>query len=247
MHADTFDQEFHSIQGFEALLRLIDRDGNVIGPWFLPTLAQNKLLHVIDNFVIDQLEVDLENFKKYGFKPKISFNIDPENLLTGGHRRVVKAFSQFPGQVEVEILESSYIEDFDKTMEIVTQLKSNNISCAMDDFGTGYSTIQELNELPFNELKIDRSFIMTLDEKETSNAIVQYTIDLASKLDYRLVAEGVETRQQMEKLQAMGCSNMQGFLFSRPISLDKLESFIAQTQGSNSIFPLWQSSQKQPS
>lgn len=236
--------------GIECLARLRHPTlGLCLPNQFIDVVNESGQMEALTKVVIKQALDSLRN-TRLPEKSIISFNVAPENLSLMFVAWLLDCTMDYgiePSKISLEITEMSALELNKEVRTILTKLRIRGFNISLDDFGTGYSTIQELNELPFNELKIDRSFIMTLDEKETSNAIVQYTIDLASKLDYRLVAEGVETRQQMEKLQAMGCSNMQGFLFSRPISLDKLESFIAQTQGSNSIFPLWQSSQKQPS
>lgn len=208
------------VVGFEALLRLTNKDGTVSGPWFLETLDQHNLLHIIDNYVIDQLEIDLEQFAKHGLKPKISFNISPQNLLTGGYRRIIKAFAKFPGQVEVELLESSYIEDFNKTVTIVDALKKNKIACAMDDFGTGYSCLSVLSKLNIETIKLDRSL---LPEQLNSKSISLYTnlSEMISKLGFKLVAEGVETTDEEKVVKQSHIECVQGFLYFKAMPVEE--------------------------
>ncbi|WP_212760598.1 EAL domain-containing protein [Pseudoalteromonas sp. NEC-BIFX-2020_002] len=204
------------IVGFEALLRLIKNDGEVMGPWFLATLEQHKLMHVIDSFVIDQLEVDLDNFARQGFHPKISFNISPQNLLADGYKRVVKAFSRFPNQVEVEILESSYIEDFESAIELVKYLNKHNIQCAMDDFGTGYSCLSVLSKLNINTIKLDRS-LLPIDGNIKSAVLYQHLAKICDELGFKIVAEGVESKLHEDVVKKAHIQCAQGFLYNKAL------------------------------
>jgi lactose/cellobiose-specific phosphotransferase system IIC component len=208
------------IVGFEALLRLVNPDKSISGPWFLETLAEHNLLHVIDNFVIDQLEVDLDVFAQNNVYPKVSFNISPNNLLSGGYKRVIKAFSRFADQVEVELLESSYIEDFSKTMLVVNKLKSNNIHCAMDDFGTGYSCLSVLSKLNIDTIKFDKSL---LPDNENKKAAVLYKnlADLCTQLGFNTVAEGVETKEHESIVKTANIGCVQGFLYYKAMPIEK--------------------------
>ncbi|WP_249348586.1 EAL domain-containing protein [Pseudoalteromonas citrea] len=208
------------IVGFEALLRLVNPDKSVSGPWFLETLGEHNLLHVIDNFVIDQLEVDLDTFAQHGQYPKVSFNISPDNLLSGGYKRVVKAFSRFADQVEVELLESSYIEDFSKTMSIVNTLKSNKIHCAMDDFGTGYSCLSVLSKLNIDTIKFDKSLLPDQDNEKAA-VLYKNLADLCAQLGFNTVAEGVETKEDESVVKAANIGCVQGFLYYKAMPIEQ--------------------------
>ncbi|WP_235591134.1 EAL domain-containing protein [Pseudoalteromonas sp. H105] len=210
------DPKTHKVVGFEALLRLIQADGKVVGPWFLETLEQHKLMHIIDDFVIDQLEVDLSNFAAQGFKPNISFNISPQNLLAGGYKRVVNAFARFPNQVEVEILESSYIEDFEATVKLVDYLNSHNIKCAMDDFGTGYSCLSVLSKLNVNTIKLDRSLLPNGDNQK-SVVLYQHLAKICEELGFNIVAEGVENELHESVVKKAQIQSAQGFLYNKAL------------------------------
>uniref|UniRef100_UPI003144DAC8 EAL domain-containing protein n=1 Tax=Pseudoalteromonas sp. S16_S37 TaxID=2720228 RepID=UPI003144DAC8 len=213
------DLKTGNVIGFEALLRLKRPDGSVEGPWFLETLAKHKLLDVIDNFVIDQLEVDLDKFALVGLKPKVSFNISPDNLLNGGYKRVVKAFSRFEDQVEVELLESSYIEDFAATIEVVNLLKRSHICCAMDDFGTGYSCLSVLSKLNIDTIKLDRSLLPDASNSK-SETLYRHLAQLCTQLGFNTVAEGVETEADEMVVKAANINCVQGFLYHKAMPIE---------------------------
>lgn len=210
------DPKTKDIVGFEALLRLVKADGEVVGPWFLETLEQHNLMYIIDDFVIDQLEVDLSNFAAQGYTPNISFNISPQNLLAGAYKRVVKAFARFPNQVEVEILESSYIEDFDATIELVKYLNKHNIKCAMDDFGTGYSCLSVLSKLNVNTIKLDRSLLPENDNLKSA-ILYQHLAKICDELGFHIVAEGVENELHESVVKKAQIHSAQGFLYNKAL------------------------------
>lgn len=224
-----FDPIEKSILGFEALLRLKTKDGQIQGPWFLEELQQHNLMHIIDGFVIDKLEVDLLHFRKLGLAPKVSFNISPVNLLNGGYKRVIKAFAKFPGQVEVELLESSYIEDYEKTRNIVELLKDNHISCAMDDFGTGYSCLTVLAKLNIKTIKLDRSLLPS-SSSEKGEKLYCSLAYMCHELGFELVAEGVENHHDEELVCRAGINCVQGFLYSKAVSLEEAVAALRQPQ-----------------
>ncbi|WP_026375390.1 EAL domain-containing response regulator [Aestuariibacter salexigens] len=171
----------------------------------------------------------------------IAFNIDPGSLSHDFLAWVIATAEDYdvsPKRICLEITEVSALELTKDIKTILTKLRIRGFSISLDDFGTGYSTIQELNDLPFNELKVDRLFVSSMLEKDTSFAIVRSTIELAKRLDYTVVAEGVETQQQLEKLIELGCGQVQGFLFCKPVSIELLEGFYQQSldnQGRDNI------------
>lgn len=219
------DPTTQKIVGFEALLRLINRNGEVDGPWFLATLEQHNLMHIIDTFVIDQLEVDLAAFAKQGLHPNISFNISPQNLLQGGYKRIIKAFSRFPEQVEVEILESSYIEDFDATIALVEKLKKHHINCAMDDFGTGYSCLSVLSKLNIKTIKLDRSLLPDAGNAKAA-LLYQQLASICDQLGFEIVAEGVESSLHEEVVKKAQIRTAQGFLYNKALPFNEALSLL---------------------
>jgi EAL domain-containing protein (putative c-di-GMP-specific phosphodiesterase class I) len=121
-----------------------------------------------------------------------------------------------PNRLKLEITESVTIGDRVRILALLQQLRSMGVAVSLDDFGTGYSSMAYLRDLPFDELKIDRSFVMSIEHDRQARAVVQTIIALAHNLDLRVVAEGIETYEQAQLLMAMGCTRGQGYFFGRP-------------------------------
>jgi EAL domain-containing protein (putative c-di-GMP-specific phosphodiesterase class I) len=119
-------------------------------------------------------------------------------------------------RLELEITESVLLCDNEATLTTLHQLKKLGVRIAMDDFGTGYSSLNYLRQFPFDKVKIDRSFIKDVAEKDGSWSIVQAVVSIAKSRNIVTTAEGVETAEQLELLRVLGCTEMQGYLFSRP-------------------------------
>jgi EAL domain-containing protein (putative c-di-GMP-specific phosphodiesterase class I) len=119
-------------------------------------------------------------------------------------------------RLEVEITESVLMQNTDQTIAALHRLRELGVSISMDDFGTGYSSLSYLHKFPFDKIKIDRSFISGLPDSVDAAAIVRAVAGLAKNLNMTTTAEGVETQQQLDQIRALGCSQMQGYLFSRP-------------------------------
>ena len=119
--------------------------------------------------------------------------------------------------MELEITESILMKDFEKSIKLLTEIRDLGINIALDDFGTGYSSLSYLKQLPINTLKIDKSFIDNIVTNEREKAIVDGIIQLAQKIDLDVIAEGVETKEQIKLLQSMGCNQIQGYYFSKPL------------------------------
>src|ERR1700674_1937375 len=131
-------------------------------------------------------------------------------------------------RLELEITEAVLMQNSEQTLNTLHQLRGLGIHISMDDFGTGYSSLSYLRSFPFDKIKIDRCFISGLAESEESVAILRAVAALATSLNMRTTAEGVETPQQMRQVQALGCTEMQGFLFSRPQPLDAVTRLLVR-------------------
>ena len=129
-------------------------------------------------------------------------------------------------RLEIEITESVLMHNTAQTMATLHQLRELGVHISMDDFGTGYSSLSYLRKFPFDKIKIDRSFISGLPDDNDSIAIVLAVAGLAANLNMTATAEGVETTEQLEKVRALGCIEMQGYLFSRPLPLAQLMTLI---------------------
>ncbi len=133
-----------------------------------------------------------------------------------------------PELLKLELTESALAEDAEIVGSKMQALKEQGISWSLDDFGTGYSSLSSLKQLPFDQLKIDQSFVRDLLNDDRNLAIVSTILQLGQSLGLEIIAEGVETQAQFDQLQAAGCSSFQGYLFSRPVSPCSLAGLIAQ-------------------
>jgi len=130
-----------------------------------------------------------------------------------------------PHRLELEITETAFVDTNDEAFASITQLRQLGVRFAIDDFGTGYSSLSYLKRIPADTVKIDRSFIVDIHET-TDRAIVEAVVNVAKNLGKRVVAEGIETKEQIEVLRVLGCECAQGYLFSRPLEASRLESFL---------------------
>jgi EAL domain-containing protein (putative c-di-GMP-specific phosphodiesterase class I) len=128
--------------------------------------------------------------------------------------------------LELEITESSILENLEETVRKLQQLKMMGITVAIDDFGTGYSSLSYLKQLPLDRLKIDRSFVKDTPEDRDDCAIVRTIIAMSGSLGLSVIAEGVETQDQLDFLKAEGCNEIQGYLISRPMPPEELDSLL---------------------
>ena len=135
-----------------------------------------------------------------------------------------------PDRLELEITESVFLRDTEGTLKALHQLRAMGIGVALDDFGTGYSSLSYLHSFPFNKIKIDQSFVRDLMTNKESMSIVQAVTGLGTSLGIKTTAEGVETLEQLNKLRAKGCTEGQGYFFSRPRPANELPSIIERLQ-----------------
>ncbi|NCB55779.1 MAG: EAL domain-containing protein, partial [Epsilonproteobacteria bacterium] len=128
----------------------------------------------------------------------------------------------------LEITESLFIEDIDYLLPLLKKIREMGLYISMDDFGTGYSSLNILRKLPVDELKIDKSFIDTLIEDVTAEKMVQNIITIGKNLELAILAEGVETKAQEEKLLHLGCDRFQGYFYAKPLTYDALQTFVEE-------------------
>ena len=163
---------------------------------------------------------------------KIAVNLSPIQLEDDGIVGIVaSALAESgldPARLEVEITESALLKNSAVTIAILVRLHGLGLSIALDDFGTGYSSLSYLRSFPFDKIKIDRSFVRELDANADAQAIVRAIVSLGASLGIATTAEGVETREQLERLRAEGCTEAQGFLFSRPKPKSEIPAMLKQ-------------------
>jgi len=228
------DLDSKSLIGFEALVRWIDADGSIISPLkFIPIAEQTGLIIDIGKIILERTFAQTLKWQKEnrGFK-KIAINIstkqlkDPEFLPTV--KELLEKTQCDPRWIEFEITESFFIDDIEEAISILNTINAMNITISLDDFGTGFSSLSYLKRLPISKLKIDKSFIDDILTDEEDKVITRSIIDLAKNMNIKVIAEGVETKEQEQFLQINHCELAQGYLYSKPIpadEVDKLELF----------------------
>lgn len=220
------------VHGFEALLRWRDKTGQFISPAeFIPLAEQSGLIVRIGEWVLGEAIQDLQHLKDKGYgNAKMAVNLSvaqfQQSDLLESIQRVVNEFSIDPHNIELEITESIAMGDIASNISVLEAIKKMGFSLSMDDFGTGFSSLNYLQKMPLDCLKIDRSFVNSI-ETPRGKDIVQMIIQLARSLNLRVIAEGVETREQAKLLEQMDCDEIQGFLYARPMPLFELDQWLA--------------------
>ena len=222
-----------TLSGFEALLRWKPKDKDWVPPSeFIPIAEQTGLILTIGKWVLEQSCVVLRSWADThpGNTLSISVNLSARQFsspdLVQNLFDCIRTNGVNPAQLKLEITESDVMTNPEATIQKLRLMKELGVSILVDDFGTGYSSMSYLQRFPIDTLKIDRSFVTQLD-RHANRVIVRTIINLAHSLGLSVVAEGIETEQQYLTLKEMGCEYAQGYYFSRPIFLDKVEDFIA--------------------
>jgi EAL domain-containing protein (putative c-di-GMP-specific phosphodiesterase class I) len=217
---------------FEALLRWRHPRQGLIGPReFVGVAEETGLIIPIGKWILEESCMQIAHWeRRYGLELSVSVNLSAKQLMHPNLTKQVKDVLTNSGlnarQLKLEVTESTVMEHSDRSQKILAELDALGLSLSTDDFGTGYSSLSYLQKFPFERLKIDRSFVHKMDEDSKSEAIVKTILMLGENLGLHIVAEGIETVSQLEKLRAMGCTAGQGYLFSRPIDCEAVEEFL---------------------
>jgi diguanylate cyclase (GGDEF)-like protein len=218
------------LMGAEALIRWNDpRTGLVPPARFIPLLEETGLIYEAGRWALGKAMEDASRWRRIGFPAvRIAVNVSPLQLRDRKFIRDVEwAIGNYPGAgagLELEITEGMIIEDIEYSIATLRTLRAMGVSIAVDDFGTGFSSLSYLSKLPLDTLKIDRSFVMDLTESPDRLAQVSAIVTLAHSMNLNVVAEGVETEDQSSLLRVIGCDEMQGFLFSKPLPCEVFEA-----------------------
>ena len=220
------------LRSAEALIRWKHPELGMISPGdFIPLFEGNGLIQKLDNYVWKEAARQIRRWKeRYGVVIPVSVNVsridiyDPE--LEDKLTDILKANDIRPEDMKLEITESAYSDDAHRLVEVVNNLRAHGFTIEMDDFGSGYSSLNMLTTIPIDVLKMDMKFIRNMEKDEKSLRMVELVMEIARFLNVPVVAEGVETRSQMETLRSMGCDLIQGYYFSKPVLPEEFSIFI---------------------
>ena len=224
------------IVAVEALIRwLHPKMGLILPNNFIPVAEGSELIHSISKWVLETACHQLTEWQPFSLvNLQIAINLSARELQDHNFLSFIEnQFSKFPTAcqlLQIEITESTAMADIDLTINILSRLKSLGAHIAIDDFGTGYSSLAYLSRLPASSIKIDRSFISNIDQNPENQAIVSATIAMAHALNLEVVAEGVETYEQMEFLRSRQCDMAQGFFFCRPMPAEIFSKYLQEQQ-----------------
>ncbi|QDP22109.1 EAL and GGDEF domain-containing protein [Bradyrhizobium cosmicum] len=220
------------IIGFEALARWQHPVRGQVSPAdFIPIAEESGLIVEMGEWILRQACREAASWPK---PLQVAVNLSPAQFMHGDVVGLVHSIlletGLSPGRLELEITEGVLIEDFDRGLALLRRLKALGVRISMDDFGSGYSSLSYLQAFPFDKIKIDRAFIINLGRNPQSAAIVRAVIDLGHGLDMSIVAEGVETIDQLAFLAREGCDGVQGYLLGKPLPIGKYADLVGRAE-----------------
>lgn len=226
--------EDSALAGAEALIRWNHPEWGLQSPaQFIPLFERNGFITKLDQYVWEQACKVLRNWDQKGYPPvEVSVNVsradiynaDLEDILT----EIVKKYGLEPSRLHLEITESAYTEDPAQIIDKADRLRALGFIIEMDDFGSGYSSLNMLNQMPIDVLKLDMKFIQTETAKPLNQGILHFVMGLARWMNLKVVAEGVETKEQLERLRDIGCDFVQGYYFAKPMPCKEFEKLLRQ-------------------
>jgi diguanylate cyclase (GGDEF)-like protein len=232
--------------GFEALLRWRCPARGLVSPAeFIPVAEENGLIIEIDKWVLTKA---CKLLTQFSWLPRLAVNVSAKAIcqpqIVAQVRTALYEIGVAASRVELEVTETALIHDLNRALHNLRQIKALGISIAMDDFGTGYSSLSLLSSFPFDRIKVDGSFIQLTGNNERADAIFKAVVGLGAALSVPVLAEGVETEQQLSFARASGCEELQGFHFGRPISEHMLEELFRSLDGKLNLQTIkeWQKS-----
>lgn len=227
MYQPQYEISTHKLVGFESLIRLKDKQGNFINTQdFIKVAEKSGLIYEIDLWVLKNVMKQTADYVRLNPDVEISINISGKHITNPGFvEAVIDAISETgfqPVNLKIEITESSYIKFIDEAITVIQRLKVLGIKTALDDFGTGYSSLNYLSKMPVDLLKIDKSFVDEMLRKQCDLSFVDIIIKLGHLMDCKVIAEGVEYNEQLETLATLGCDYVQGYIWGKPVELEKI-------------------------
>jgi EAL domain-containing protein (putative c-di-GMP-specific phosphodiesterase class I)/GGDEF domain-containing protein len=218
--------------GAEALVRWVCPERGMIPPGrFIPIFEKNGFIRKLDDFMLAGIAKLQAEWLVEGRKAvPISVNLSRAHFTQGGLAehisQLVDSYGAKHGMIEIEVTESAFFDDKDVLIDVVKQLRAYGFSVSMDDFGAGYSSLNSLKDIPLDVLKLDAEFFRGEDVEGRGAVIVREAINLAKELGMRVVAEGIEQKEQVDFLATLGCDMIQGYYFARPMPVDEFEALM---------------------
>ncbi|HEY1568524.1 MAG TPA: EAL domain-containing protein [Solirubrobacteraceae bacterium] len=228
--------ESGEVRSVEALLRWEHPERGMVFPdSFIPIAQETGLIGPLTLYVIEEALRQGRQWRDAGLDLSISVNLSTRNLLDRDFPNQVagllKRWGMGPEWLELEVTESSMLANPTRAKAVLNELSALGLRLSIDDFGTGYSSLSYLRQLPVDEIKIDRSFVMGMGEQAGDAVIVRSTVDLGRNLGLEVVAEGVETLEHWNQLRALGCNTAQGYFLSKPVAPEELTSWLQARPG----------------
>jgi len=228
LYQPKIDLQSNKLIGAEALIRWHHAEHGLIFPdQFIPKAEQSGIINDLTLWVLSSAIAQLGKWKKTNPELSIAINLSPKNLLDSSLIPNIKNLlvqnNVLPESLFLEITETAIMSNPSRSIIVLQELYDLGVRVSIDDFGTGYSSLSYLKKLPADEIKIDRSFVMDMDNDINDAIIVRSTIDLAHNMGLRVVAEGVETQPILDQLSEDGCDYAQGYHIAKPMSIDDFE------------------------
>jgi EAL domain-containing protein (putative c-di-GMP-specific phosphodiesterase class I) len=214
----------------EALIRWNNPNTGLVPPGeFIPILEETGLIHEVGRWAMRKVIEDNLRWRASGLPvARIAVNVSPLQLrninFLGEIEQAIAIGAHAAAGLELEITESVFMDDLEHNIASLNAIRAMGITIAIDDFGTGFSSLSYLAQLPVDTLKIDRAFVIEMTASPEGLALVSSIVHLAHSLNLKVVAEGVETKEQSHLLRLLQCDEMQGFLFSKPVPCEVFEA-----------------------
>jgi diguanylate cyclase (GGDEF)-like protein/PAS domain S-box-containing protein len=235
-----YNLETGEVFGAEALVRWeLPERGLILPSDFIPIAEESNLIIEIGEWVLDKVCEDFRYWQRsVGSPGRVSVNLSLKQLrqpnFTNRISAILRSYEVSPTSLELEITETTLMENPERTIKLLDQLYALGLHLAIDDFGTGYSSLSALQQFPISTLKIDKSFVRDVATNPDDATLVDTIVQMGQNLHMEVVAEGVETEDQLAFLQSLGCTYVQGLLFGEPMSSDNyLELLLAQAEGTD--------------
>lgn len=225
-----FSLKDNLITGAEALVRWIHPEWGFMSPGeFIPLFEKNDFIPCLDQYVWETVCAKLREWKKKGYTMiPVSVNVSRADIfrshLEDIFQTLIEKYEIDPGYLHLEITESAYTNHPNQIINTMTRLKEMGFPVEMDDFGSGYSSLNMLSQMNLDILKLDMGFIQNEMKKAAEQSILSDIISMAHRLNLKVVAEGIETEEQAERLRELGCDYAQGYYFAKPMPVEEFEN-----------------------